>query len=360
MKHFKLLVVFAFSTLSVTSNLTGQVNPFLNVLPSNSGQVVVNGSIDIIVSIGNTGTANIPVSKLRPNFVLLNTVSFSANALQTGLPSAWTILSNSGSQLRICNSGDVIGGSENRTIILKVTGGPAVAAPQFFNGVINFGNGTICATGTQVTSDNPADNNSQSTIEVIAEPLPLTLLSFKGTLNGCEPLLSWVTESEINTDYFEIIKNEVSSNNNWIHVGQVDAKGSGTTKSFYTHLENSLSTNKDVALHRLKIIDKDGAFKYIDAIKVDLTCSTKNISVFPNPVENGKFNVNINGYGNDVIAVLINSTGQSIKQYILSNGNNQLNVSEISSGIYLLKIGDDVKTSSTVKIFICIQNLWPA
>jgi hypothetical protein len=91
-------------------------------------------------------------------------------AQQVGLPTGWTILSNNGSQIRICNSADAIPVSTSRIIVLKAQG-VTVTPPQTFSGNINFGNGTTCAAGTSVAGDLTTDNSATSTIEVIAAPL---------------------------------------------------------------------------------------------------------------------------------------------------------------------------------------------
>jgi hypothetical protein len=157
-----------FSIICVaTFNTFGQANPFINVLPSNSGIVTTGATIDIIVTIGNTGPVSaVPQAKLRPIIQVPSSVAFLPSAQQTGLPSGWTILSNSGSQLRLCNSSDPIPVSTSRTIILKVQG-VTVTGPQTFSGNINFGNGTTCAAGPTVAGDLTTDNSATSTIEVV-------------------------------------------------------------------------------------------------------------------------------------------------------------------------------------------------
>jgi len=167
MKIFK-HILFLFSIIFfVKLNTFGQANPFINVLPSNSGIVTVGGTIDIEVTIGNTGpVSSIPQAKLRPIIQVPASVTFLPNAQQTGLPLGWTILSNSGSQLRVCNSTDAIPINTSRTIILKVQGVTA-APPQTFSGNINFGNGTTCAAGPSVNGDVIADNSALSSIEVL-------------------------------------------------------------------------------------------------------------------------------------------------------------------------------------------------
>ena len=185
MKHTKLIFLFCIGALLIGGKSFGQANPFINVLPSNSGIVPVGGTIDIIVTIGNSGPiSTIPQAKLRPIIQVPTSVTFLPNAQQTGLPAGWTILSNSGSQLRVCNSTDPIPVNTSRTIILKAQG-VTVTPAQTFAGNINFGNGTTCAAGPSVAGDLITDNSATSTVEVIAAPVMPTLACYEtATFNG--------------------------------------------------------------------------------------------------------------------------------------------------------------------------------
>jgi hypothetical protein len=167
MKILKRLLIFLSITCFAKFYTFGQANPFINVLPSNSGIVTTGGIIDITVTIGNTGPVSaVPKAKLRPVIQVPPSVTFLPTAQQTGLPTGWTILTNSGSQIRICNSTDSIPINTSRIITLKVQG-VIVSAPQTFSGNINFGNGTTCAAGPSVSGDLITDNSALSTIEVL-------------------------------------------------------------------------------------------------------------------------------------------------------------------------------------------------
>ena len=167
MKIFKRLLIF-FSIICFAKFYTfGQANPFINVLPSNDGFVATGGNIDIVITIGNTGPVSVvPQAKLRPIIQLPTSVTFLSNPEQTGLPAGWTILSNTGSQLRLCNSTDPIPVTDSRIIILKAQG-VTVSPAQSLSGNINFGNGTTCAPGPSVNGDLTTDNSATSTIEVV-------------------------------------------------------------------------------------------------------------------------------------------------------------------------------------------------
>ena len=187
MKQLKLIMLFCIGALFIASKSFGQANPFINVLPSNSGIVAVGGTIDIEVTIGNTGPVSaVPQAKLRPIIQVPSSVTFLPNASQVGLPAGWTILTNTGSQIRLCNSTDPIPVNTSRIIILKAQG-VTVSPPQTFSANINFGNGTTCATGTSVAGDLITDNSALSTVQVVALTLDLLIdapISCYGMSNG--------------------------------------------------------------------------------------------------------------------------------------------------------------------------------
>jgi hypothetical protein len=350
MKQLKLIMLFCIGTVYISSKSFGQANPFINVLPSNSGIVSVGATIDIEVTIGNTGPVSVvPQAKLRPLIQVPPSVTFLPNAQQTGLPSGWTILSNSGSQLRVCNSTDPIPINTSRTIILKVQG-VTVTPPQTFSGNINFGNGTTCAAGPTVSGDLTTDNSALSTIEVIAGTLPLILNNFSVKSDNCIAHLNWSTSSETNSGKFEIEKSETNTAK-WETIGSVRAQGNSSTNSTYYFKDDNIFVNNKVVLYRLKMIDIDGSFTYSPVLNALLNCEEQNLSVFPNPVTNGKFNVSLNS-AEKLEAILTSTTGQLIKKITLENGINNIDVSELSNGVYILSTKFSNGINQNVKVNI--------
>ena len=175
-------MLFCIGVTFIALNAVGQTNPNVAVLPGNNGIVAVGSTIDVLIQIGNTGNTAIATQKLRPIITLPASVTFAANADQTGLPTGWTILTNTGSQIRLCNSTTTVGATSLTDITLKVTG-VTVSAAQTFSGQINFGNGTTCASGTSTAGNITADDNATSTIEVIAAaPCNIVAAGSAGTI----------------------------------------------------------------------------------------------------------------------------------------------------------------------------------
>lgn len=165
MKILKFFFLIVILNIVLKGHVFAQANPSIAVLPANNGLVAVGSTLDVFIEVGNTGVGTIAVAKLRPIITLPASVTFLPSAEQT-LPAGWTILTNTGNQLRFCNTSFVIPAQSTTIITLKVRG-VTVTGPQTFSGQINFGNGTTCAAGTTVSGDNTADNTATSTIQVV-------------------------------------------------------------------------------------------------------------------------------------------------------------------------------------------------
>lgn len=163
-QRFLFLTLFASLLMSLT--VFGQSNPTISVLAGNSGLVAVGATLDIQIVIGNTGSVAIQQAKLRPVIQVPASVVFLPTLEQTGLPAGWSILTNTGSQIRFCNTSFIVPPQSSTTIILKVRG-VSIAPSQPITGQIAFGNGTTCASGPSVAGNNTADDVSNSSIQVV-------------------------------------------------------------------------------------------------------------------------------------------------------------------------------------------------
>jgi hypothetical protein len=275
-------------------------------------------------------------------------VIFLSNAQQTGLPVGWTIVSNSGQQLRICNTSDVIEGNTNLSIILKVQG-VTIAPATTFQGAMAFAGASCAAAGPAPAGNVTNDDNATSTIEVIAAPVPLTLIDFSSTLKECEPLLNWVTESEINTDKFIIERS--NNSNDWEALGEVFANGSGT-RTNYSFTDKLLNSTKDKVFYRLKMIDIGGGYKYSTILPMLINCKSKDALIYPNPVLDGKLYVSLVGTTGKVKATLLSTTGQVILMSNLNNGTNFFDVTKVPRAVYIVNIKDDTGFNKNMKVFI--------
>ena len=349
---------FIFLTLSFfCQNAKSQTQLFtnasLNILTANAGVVAQGSILDLSISITNTGSNPILANKIRVQIAIPNSIAAPLpTADQTSLSTNWIVTSNTAvGVITICNSTDIIPGGETRTSIIKVQGNNA-GGPLTINAGLAFGTNASCTGFGSLPGDLGGDNTSTTGITVTSGPLPLTLVSFNATLSNCQPSLNWQTESEINTDRFEIERSN-ASNGGWKVLGTLSAKGTiASTKATYNFSDADLNATSARAFYRLKIIDKDGSHKYSNILPVVVNCKTVQVSVFPNPVQNGKLYVSLTGTEGVTEATLLSISGQVISRNKVTNGTNNLDVSGVPNGTYVLNVKDANGVDKKVKVII--------
>jgi hypothetical protein len=164
-------------------------------------------------------------------------------------------------------------------------------------------------------------------------------------------MLNWITETEINSDRFEIERTNLN-NSNWATIGVVAARGNTAAKSEYNFIDKNISVSSAHVLYRLKMIDKDGHYKYSEVLRVSVDCKTIQAYVYPNPVQNGKLYVSLTGSNGYTDVSLVSLSGQVILKTKMSNGTNHLNVSNIADGVYVLNISGANGLDKKLKVFI--------
>ncbi len=140
--------------------------------------------------------------------------------------------------------------------------------------------------------------------------IPVELLSFTGTSNGKEVILSWSTATELNNQMFEVQRSFEGSE--FVTVGFVYGKGTTTERQNYVYRDNILTDGN--YNYRLKQIDYLGNFEYSDIIEMDIRVFNSYLleQNYPNP-----FNPTTTiGYGikekSNVKITIINSIGEEV------------------------------------------------
>jgi Secretion system C-terminal sorting domain len=323
--------LFVCLAASIAAISTVAQNVSINVLTENSGLVALNGTVLLRVDVTNTAVSGTVVAnKVRPQISVPSAISL-IPATGHILPTGWTIASNSGSVIRITNTTDPIPAGATRTAYIVIQG-TVIGGPAQILANLTF-------VGAAPTGDNSADNTSSSSIEV-TNPTPVTLSAFSASLTNCQPTLKWTTETETNSERFEIERGH-ANNTGWTTIGTVAAGGFTTVKSTYSFADANLNNNAKKILYRLKMVDKDGRYQYSPVLPVSLNCNTVGISVFPNPAQQGKVYISLTGATGQTMAVLRSPAGQTVSSINLTNGTNILDVSGIANGIYILEVTDE-------------------
>lgn len=182
---------------------------------------------------------------------------------------------------------------------------------------------------------NPNANNDNGSCTYSVVPVELT--TFTAEKQNENVLLKWTTETEIDNDYFDV---EWSYNGiNFEKIGQVQGYGSTieTQEYEFLHVINLTGFESLSSLYyRLKQVDFDGEFEYSKTINIEINdySNTAAVKVFPNPTS-GFITIETN---KEKLITIRNIYGQIVTQQTV-NGTQQLDLSQLSAGIYFVNDG---------------------
>jgi hypothetical protein len=183
-----------------------------------------------------------------------------------------------------------------------------------------------------------------------AASLPVRLLSFNGSYNNKATTLNWETENEQNFDHFEIERS--SNSTNYTPIG-TKASANSQARTSYQFIDDLSMVSGNVFYYRLKIMDKDGQFKYSSVIMIRKESKTINgVALNPNPVVNGMATVRFTSASTQAVNFrIIDMAGKVLlqQQNKVYEGNNSIslnNLEHLQPGIYLLQLanGDELMT----------------
>ena len=169
--------------------------------------------------------------------------------------------------------------------------------------------------------------------------LPINGLEIMARRQGENVLISWSTQSEQNSAWFDV---ERSYNGiDFTKIGRVNAAGYSSNVRNYGFTD--VNAAKSLIFYRLKLVDADGSYK-LSLIRV-VTKSDGNkheFLLYPNPAV---LNVSIvlnEAATEDMQLQVTNQMGQIVKTTRLSKGTQliKLDISKLPKGIYAVKLTD--------------------
>lgn len=203
-----------------------------------------------------------------------------------------------------------------------------------------------------VVIPNPSLNRVWSLVSNISPmgplPLPIELVDFKGKYVNNQSVLSWVTASEKDNDYFILERSEDA--HEFTQIGKID--GAGNSNSFLNYQFIDAKPINQVAYYRLKQVDFDGQYSYSQVIALRSNQKINaEIKAYPNP-SNGNFLITNIPFedGEDFICEVYNLQGELLKKDLHiseSSGNLLLQLNEQKSGVYWLRLTNGYTTVST-------------
>ncbi len=179
-------------------------------------------------------------------------------------------------------------------------------------------------------------------------PLPIELIDFKGKYINNQSVLSWITASEKDNDYFILERSEDA--HEFTQIGKID--GAGNSNSFLNYQFIDPKPINQVAYYRLKQIDFDGQYSYsqVIALRNNQKLNTE-IKAYPNP-SNGNFLITNIPFqtGEAFVCQVFNMQGELLKKDLHisdTNNNFQLQLNELKSGVYWVSLTNGTSTVTT-------------
>lgn len=204
--------------------------------------------------------------------------------------------------------------------------------------------GNVNTTSNQVTLTDIQQYNSFWALVDNEAPLPVTLLYFDATLNKSGTVdIRWITESEINNDYFTVERSADGINFEALEI----IRGAGNSTQELNYQTTDLYPMKGLSYYRLRQTDFDGNYSYSPLDRVMNNRSLQpEVLIYPNPAS-GFFLVALNNSlenVEDLHYTLYDCSGRKIqdsddRQFtVLSNEALRLDLGGMAKGIYFLEL----------------------
>lgn len=236
--------------------------------------------------------------------------------------------------------------------VRALVGGPANAL-DFGSGLLNLGN-TLGTTLSFVADNNGLGKAYLYSFTSCNITLPVNLVEFTGTKKDLTVELGWTTVTEDNFSHYELERS--TDGTRFTTLALVFAKGEVRNNYQYVDRHPYMGIN----YYRLKMIDKNGQFKYSQVVTASFDQKLPaDVVVAPNPVSGGQINVKLIGLANGVYRMeLHNAAGQllqarSLRVTQFEQFETMTRPGNTPSGIYWLNVYDDTNTRvKTVRVFM--------
>ncbi len=168
-------------------------------------------------------------------------------------------------------------------------------------------------------------------LSVVSETvLPISGLALSAKKTNHTVVISWSTLTEKGTSHF-IIERAIDGKN-FEEIGKRQAEGNSTDKQNYSFTDSHPISGDN--FYRIRAVDFNGYSEYSTLVVVKFSAGG-DLMIYPNPAD--KYISILNGKP-ELIINIYNSTGKKVKA--IANQGNQIDVSDLSSGVYFIKTND--------------------
>lgn len=252
-------------------------------------------------------------------------------------------------------SGSIAGGGslcENLPVVLTTSGG---VAANYEWSLDNFA--TTAATGQDFgTTAPPAGASTTVYARAVNGPckgaivsavidgimcavvLPINLTAFNATKQNKEVALNWLTQTELNNNYFEVQRS--ADGVTFATIGAV--RGAGTTNVAQKYNLIDTKPLRGINYYRLNQVDFDGKQSFSPTVSVSMDDKV-GVDIMPNPAYNS-VTVAISGESNIASVRIADLTGRVLSAVDNISNNQSIDISQLPQGVYFMQISVDKQT----------------
>ena len=177
--------------------------------------------------------------------------------------------------------------------------------------------------------------------------VPIVLQQFTVGTSSKKPLLSWITETELNAGYFS-----VRSSTDAVHfteIARVIAAGNSSTERSYSFTDDNIGTGNKFVYYELAMIDKDGRQQLSDIKMFKNTLAAPKLIALlsPNPISRpGQLMVYFNAEKTGMMKVkVLNAEGRMVfdtdMEAVPGLNSGHVHVCNFKAGVYTLLFSMD-------------------
>lgn len=244
----------------------------------------------------------------------------------------------------------LVNGARSRNVFWVSEGAIAFGVNSTLNGIFIANNAAVsmaagCNLNGRLYSTTGAISVDAGTIQNSLQlnnnfALPIELISFTSECDNQYTKFEWSTASEINNDYFTIMRSREGQN--WTSVKEF--VGAGNSSSLVSYSYSCSESGKEKAYYRLKQTDFDGQFFYSKIVSQE-KCFYSNVDfeIYPNPA-NKSLNLNFKGNTDEILSTSLYSIlGEKI--YFSTIYQPQLDLDGHKEGVYFVHLNFDTETN---------------
>jgi len=184
--------------------------------------------------------------------------------------------------------------------------------------------------------------------------LPVTFTNIKAWQQNENIAVEWKVENQVNAASYEVEKS--TDGNSFNKSISLAANGVNNSSATYNWLD--ANAVKGMNYYRIKMIDHNGRHTYSSTAKVYVSSATPGISIYPNPIVNNTYQLQM--AGNPAGSYLVNtysSNGQKVcSSKLLYNGNDAVSKimlhKKLSQGLYTVEIVHPDGISTTINVIV--------